>query len=84
MPAVYSDGQVTEYIQQFFERFRAIEAQLALISAKLGLPYDNPANTVPRGVLELVHAGKRMEAVTLYRQLTNASFDVARDVISRL
>ena len=84
MPAVYSDSQVTAYIQQFFERFRAIEAQLALISEKLGVPYDNPEDAVPREVVELVHAGKRLEAVTRYRELTNARFDVARDVIARL
>jgi hypothetical protein len=82
--AVYDLGDVTVYIQKFFERFRAIEAQLALISEKLGIPYENPADSVPQEVVELVHAGKRVEAATRYRQLTNASFDEAREVISRL
>ena len=82
--AVYSPGDVTVYIQKFFERFRAIETQLALISEKLGIPYENPAGSVSQEVLDLVHAGKRVEAVTRYRQLTNASFEEAREVISRL
>jgi ribosomal protein L7/L12 len=80
--AVYSQGDVTVYIQQFLERFRAIEAQPALISEKLGIPYENPADTVPREVVELVQAGKRIEAVKRYRQLTNAGVDEAREVIS--
>jgi hypothetical protein len=82
--AVYSLGDVTVYIQEFFERFRAIEAQLAVISEKLGIPYQAPSDSVPQEVVELVHAGKRTEAVARYRQLTNASFNEAREVISRL
>ena len=81
---VYSPGDVTVYIQEFFERFRAIESQLALISEKLGLPYENPADAVPQEVVELVHAGKRLEAVTRYRELTHATFEEARTVVSRL
>jgi hypothetical protein len=82
--AVYSESDVTVYIQKFFARFRAIEAQLVLISDKLGIPYENPADTAPQGVVELVHAGKRLEAVTRYRQLTNASLQEARDVVASL
>jgi hypothetical protein len=84
VPAVYTDTEVTEYIQRFFERFRAIEAQLALLSEKLGVPYDNPASSLPPEIVELVHAGKRMEAVTRYRQLTGADFATARDAIAQL
>ena len=82
--AVYDLGDITVYIQKFFERFRAIEAQLAVISEKLGIPYETPGDSVPQEVVELVQAGKRLEAATRYRQLTNASFDEAREVISRL
>ena len=82
--AVYDLGDITVYIQKFLERFRTIEAQLARISEKLGIPYENPADAVPQEVVELAHNGKRLEAVTLYRQLTNASIGEARDVISGL
>jgi hypothetical protein len=84
MPAVYSETQVTEYIQRFFERFRAIEAQLALISDRLGIPYETPGASLPQEVAELVRAGKRTEAVLRYRQLTKASLQEATDAIARL
>ena len=82
--ATYDLGDVTVYIQHFFERFRAIEAQLALISEKLGVPYQGPSDGVPSEVVELVRAGKRLEAATRYRELTGASLDEAREAISRL
>ena len=85
MPGVYSDAQVTAYIQQYRERFKAIETQLALISEKLDLPYENPNDAeVPAEVLELARAGKRIDAVKRYRTLTGASLDVAQDVVSKL
>ena len=82
--AVYDLGDVTVYIQHFFELFCAIEAQLALISQKLEIPYQNPADSVPAEVMELVQAGRRLEAVGRYRELTGASFEETREVISRL
>jgi ribosomal protein L7/L12 len=84
MAGVYNDAQVTAYIQQFLERFRAIEDQLALISEKLGLPYEQPGDGVTPEVVELVRAGKRIEAVKLYRELTGAGLDVATDVITKI
>ena len=80
----YDTGVLTAYVQQFFERFRAIEAQLAVISEKLGIPYENPADAVPAEISELVHAGKRVEALVRYRELTGASIDEARRVIAQL
>ena len=85
MPGVYSEAQVTAYIQQYRERFTAIENQLALISEKLGLPYENPNDVdVPAEGRELAQAGKRLDAVKQYRILTGASLDVAQDVVSKL
>jgi ribosomal protein L7/L12 len=84
MSGVYNEGHATAYIQQFFERFRAIEAQLALISEKLDLPYENPGDGVPAEVVELARAGERIDAVKRYRALTGASLDVAHDVVSKL
>jgi ribosomal protein L7/L12 len=84
MAGVYSEAQVTSYIQQFLERFRAIEDQVALISEKLGLPYEQPGDGVTPEVVALVRAGKRMDAVKLYRTLTGASLDVATEVVSKI
>ncbi|MBV9165533.1 MAG: hypothetical protein JO342_05220 [Solirubrobacterales bacterium] len=85
MSGEYTDAQLTAYIQQYRERFEAIETQLALISEKLGLPYENPNDAeVPAEVRELARAGKRLDAVKRYRSLTGASLDVAQDVVSKL
>ena len=85
MSGVYSDAQVTAYIQQYRERFKAIETQLSLISEKLDLPYENPNDAeVPAEVRELARAGKRLDAIKRYRILTGASLDVAQDVVSKL
>jgi hypothetical protein len=84
MAAVYNDLQVTSYIQGFITRFQHLEAQVALLSKQAGVPYTNPADSVPPEVLALVHAGDRLGAVTKLRELTGASFGDARDAIAAL
>jgi ribosomal protein L7/L12 len=84
MARVYNDQQVTSFIDQFFRRFERLEAQLALVSEKLGVPFDYPAATVPAEVVELARSGDRLAAIKRYRELTNASSDEARDVVAGL
>ena len=84
MPAVYSDLQVTSYIQEFFERFQRIEAQLGLVSEKLGIAFELPSDGLPAEVVELARSGDRLGAVKRYRELTNASFEDARNAVSKL
>ena len=84
MERLYNNQQVTLYIDQFFERFRRIEEQLALISEKLGVPYEQPGAGVPAEVVEMVHAGDRMGAIRRYRELTGAGAEEARDAIGQL
>ena len=84
MPAVYSDGQVTAYIQQFLERFQRIEAQLALLSEKLGVSYELPSDGMPAEVVQLAHAGDRLGAVKRYRELTGAGFSEAQEAVAKL
>jgi ribosomal protein L7/L12 len=84
VPAVYSDLQVTSYIQEFFERFQRIEAQLGLVSEKLGIPFELPSDGLPAEVVELARSGDRLGAVKRYRELTNASFEEARNAVSKL
>jgi hypothetical protein len=83
VPAVYSDLQVTSYIQEFFERFQRIEAQLGLVSEKLGIPFELPSDGLPAEVVELARSGDRLGAVKR-RELTNASFEEARNAVSKL
>ena len=71
-------------LEQVRQRCRSIEAQLAVLSAKVGVPYINPSATVPPEVAELARAGKRLDAMKRYRELTNASAEEAREVIQGL
>ena len=68
--------------QQIKLRLDRIEQQLALVSEKLSVPFAETSSTIPAEVLELVRAGKRLDAVTKYRALTNASAAEAQDVIA--
>jgi ribosomal protein L7/L12 len=62
-----------------------IEAQVALISEKLGLPYEWPGGAkMPPEVVELVQSGDRMAAVSKYRELTGAGINEAREAIDAL
>jgi ribosomal protein L7/L12 len=61
-----------------------VEQQVALISQHLGLPYEIAGDAVPQAVVDLAHAGKRLEAIKLYRELTNADLQEAVQVIDQL
>jgi ribosomal protein L7/L12 len=84
MPGTYSQASLEANFNAMSERLRRIEAQLVLLSEKAGVPYEIPSSGVPADVLELVQGGKKIEAIKRYRELTNASFDEARDVIATL
>jgi len=66
------------------QRFDAIEAQLSILSEKLGVPFEPLNAQVPSEVVELARAGKTLEAITRYRALTNAGIDDARGVVMGL
>ena len=61
--SAYSELQLSSFIDQVFERLRAIEGQLAILSEKAEVPYDAPSLTAPEEVLELVQAGDRIGAL---------------------
>ncbi len=58
--------------------------QLALVSEKLGLTPVTTATGVPPEVVELARAGKKLDAITKYRELTDATFNDARSVVEGL
>jgi ribosomal protein L7/L12 len=84
MPGAYSELQLAAYVDEMFSRFQRIEKQLTLISEKLGLPYEDGSANVPAEVVDLARAGKRMDAVKRYRELTKASSKEAQDVVAKL
>jgi ribosomal protein L7/L12 len=76
--------QLSSFIDQVFERLRAIEAQLAILSEKAGVPYQAPSENVPTEVVELVEQGDRIAALRKYRELTGCGMDEAKEVIAKL
>lgn len=81
MPA-YNEALIGLQFERIGERLRAIEAQLALLSEKAGVPYENPIDGVPEDVVELVKAGKSLEAMKRYREVTGASGKEAQEVVA--
>jgi ribosomal protein L7/L12 len=75
---------INHHLEIINERLRRLEAQMALVSEKVGLPFADQSTMVPPDVVELARANKRIEAIKRYRELTNASFEEARDVVYAL
>jgi len=70
---------------QLMSQVDRIERQVALISEKLGIPYDYPGNAaMPPEVVELAQRGDRKAAVTKYRELTGAGLQEALEAVNAL
>ena len=72
---------VVEGIQARLDR---IEDHLVRTAQMSGIPFATAASTIPPEVVELVKAGKRVDAVAKYRELTHASMDDARQAINEI
>jgi ribosomal protein L7/L12 len=84
MPASYAAEDLDRKFSQINERLRGIEAQIAKLSSEAGIEYEEPAAEAPPEVLELAQAGKSMDAVKKYRELTGADLEKARAVVGGL
>jgi hypothetical protein len=84
MAREYSQLALSQFADQMFQRFQRVEAQLALVSEKLGLTFELPTAGVPPEVVELAYAGDRVGAMKRYRELTGASRDDAQEIVSKL
>lgn len=82
--SVYNETQLSSFVDQVFERLRAIEAQLEVLSEKAGVPYEAPSKNVPDEVVELAQAGDRLGAIRKYRELTGCGSQEAQEVVSGL
>ncbi len=82
--SAYNELQLSSFVDQIFERLRAIEGQLAILSEKAGVPYEAPGRSAPEEVLELVQAGDRIGAVRKYRELTGCGLEEAKEMIAKL
>jgi hypothetical protein len=62
-------------------RFKALERKLDLILERLGI---NPNEGVDSQILELVKAGRKIEAIRLYREQTGAGLKESKDYVEGL
>jgi len=63
------------------ERLDYIERHLTEMGQVVRYPYTPYSTGLPPEVVELARAGKTLEAVKLYRQLTGASLDQAKAAV---
>jgi hypothetical protein len=77
-------SDVQPVLAQLGKRLEAIEEQLERLSKLAGVPYARPLAEVPPEIVELARAGKTLEAIRQYRELTNASLEDARSVVLSL
>jgi len=84
MPAAYDAEDLNRKFGQIGDRLRAIESQLAILSSKLDVPYDQPAAEAPPEVQALVAAGDSMGAIKKYRELTGADLETAQKAVGAI
>jgi ribosomal protein L7/L12 len=82
--SIYNEMQLSSFVDQIFERLRALEAQMARVFEAAGVPYDAPGDGVPQEVIDLVQAGDRMGAIMKYRELTGFGLEQAKEAIAKL
>jgi hypothetical protein len=84
MTQQYNDAQLTSYVDQLFKRLERIETQLRLVSEKVGIPMEVPANDLPEDVVELARAGDRLGAIKRLRELTQLTAEEAREAVAEI
>ena len=69
----------------YIERIRRLEDQVAALSRHAGIPWDDGSSTgIPQQSIELARAGKKIEAIKYYVQVSNVSLREAKDAIDKL
>jgi hypothetical protein len=66
------------------ERLRRIEAQLELLSQRVGVSYSRPGADLPPRIRDLALSGKKIQAIQELRQLTGASLGEAKQIVDDL
>jgi hypothetical protein len=86
MPGEYSTATLTAHFETTNRRLDHIEEQLQFIAKAVGVPYSTWADSrnVPDEVIELARAGKTLDAIGRYRELTGANIEQARSVVAGL
>lgn len=89
MTGVMTEAQLTSAIERIEKRLDWIEENLGRVVGLQYVPMGRSdvrpdASGVPEDVLELARAGKTMDAVKRYRELTGVDFAHAKQVIDQL
>jgi ribosomal protein L7/L12 len=84
-----TEAQLTQAIERIDKRLDWIEENLTRVVGLQYVPMGRSdtrpdASGVPQDVLELARAGKTMDAIKRYRDLTGLDFAHAREVIDAL
>jgi ribosomal protein L7/L12 len=94
MADTYDNHALSTQIDDILRRLAQVESQLAAMSMNGGVAYTGPgpyaptpfdnSSGVPSGVLELAMAGKKLDAIKLYRELTGAGMKEAKAFVDGL
>lgn len=70
------------------DRITRLEAQVAFLAQRLGISAEelklHESKPVPSEVQDLVNRGRKLEAISVYRDATGASLKSARAVVDQL
>ncbi len=84
----FSNEELNEHFNRISQAIARLERKTDFILKELKLDYiDNPAGSVPPELAEvyaLLKQGKKLQAIQAYRQLTNASAEVAKAAVENL
>jgi ribosomal protein L7/L12 len=82
-----TDPAVLEYIHGINERIRALEAHAERVGRQVGVPFGDPtagSGGMPEDVVALARAGKKIEAIKRYRELTGLGLREAKDAVDAI
>ena len=82
--SAYNELQLSSFVDQIFERLRALEAQMVRVSEASHVSYEAPWSGVPQEVIDLVEAGDRLGAMKKYREATGVSLADAQAKVAEL
>ncbi|MEU6140230.1 ribosomal protein L7/L12 [Streptomyces sp. NPDC047081] len=74
-------GSIENRISRADQRVARVERKLDLILGHLGLREDEPWSAE---VADLVRAGKKIEAIKMYREATGVGLKEAKDAVEKL
>jgi ribosomal protein L7/L12 len=74
----------TQGIEELQRRLARLEKKTDAIMQHLGLEYEPPAPGGSDTVLSLIRAGKKIEAIKIYREETGAGLKEAKDAVEAI